>query len=235
MKKHIFIAEDDKKLALLIKEYLEQHEFEVSWEPHGSHVVQRVKQLQPDLLLLDLMLPGRDGFELCRELRPQFHGPILIFTARQSDIDQVLGLELGADDYVIKPIDPRVLLARINALLRRSHHTGSGVNQSASELKLGNLTLKPKSQVALLHDRDINLTSHEFDLLFYLANHAGTPVSRERIHQDVIGREYDGLDRTVDMRISQLRKKLGDNMQKPERIKTVWGKGYLLTVEDNAG
>lgn len=231
MKKHIFIAEDDKKLALLIKEYLEQHEFIVSWEAHGAHVVQRVNQLQPDLILLDLMLPGRDGFELCRELRPQFRGPILIFTARQSDIDQVLGLELGADDYVIKPIEPRVLLARINALLRRTSHSTSSINEPLADLQLGTLMLKPMSQVALLEGRDINLTSHEFDLLFYLANHAGTPVSREQIHQNVIGREYDGLDRTVDMRISQLRKKLGDNMQKPERIKTVWGKGYLLTVQ----
>ena len=232
MKKHILIAEDDQKLAQLIKEYLEQNSFQVTWEARGDRVPSLVKRLQPDLIILDLMLPGRDGFALCRELRPTFHGPILMFTARQSDIDQVLGLELGADDYVVKPIEPRVLVARINALLRRSQESHEASKASQQDISFGCLTIKPSSQVALLNEQDIELTSHEFELLRYLAERAGTPVSREKIHRDIIGREYDGLDRTVDMRISHLRKKIGDDVQKPERIKTVWGKGYLFTVDN---
>lgn len=231
MKKHILIAEDDQKLAQLIKEYLEQNGFQLTWEARGDRVPSLVKRLQPDLIILDLMLPGRDGFALCRELRPTFHGPILMFTARQSDIDQVLGLELGADDYVVKPIEPRVLVARINALLRRSQESHEASKASQQDISFGCLTIKPSSQVALLNEQDIELTSHEFELLRYLAERAGTAVSREKIHRDIIGREYDGIDRTVDMRISHLRKKIGDDVQKPERIKTVWGKGYLFTVD----
>ncbi len=230
MRPHILLAEDDQRLALLVKDYLEQNGFQVTWEARGDRIPVLVKRLQPDLIILDLMLPGRDGFALCRELRPTFLGPILMFTARQDDIDQVLGLELGADDYVVKPIEPRVLVARINALLRRfhSHQDANAVPQE--ELQFGQLIIKPTSRIALLNNHELELTSHEFELLHYLAERAGKIVTREQIHRDIIGREYDGLDRTVDMRVSHLRKKLGDDIQKPERLKTVWGKGYLFAV-----
>lgn len=231
MTKKIVLAEDDQKLARLILDYLEQNGFSVSWEPRGDRVLHVVQRTQPDLIILDLMLPGRDGFELCRDLRKNFHGPILMFTARQSDIDQVLGLELGADDYVVKPVEPRVLVARINALLRRVQDAASKAQESPSELEFGQLVLKPKSRTALLKGEPVDLTSHEFELLLYLAERAGSVVTREQIHRDIIGREYDGLDRTVDMRVSHLRKKLGDDQQKPECLKTIWGKGYLLVPE----
>ena len=231
MNKKIVLAEDDQKLARLVLDYLEQNGFSVSWEPRGDRVLHVVQRVQPDLIILDLMLPGRDGFELCRDLRKTFQGPILMFTARQSDIDQVLGLELGADDYVVKPVEPRVLVARINALLRRTHDVSHKVQNAAAELSFGALVLKPKSRVATLHNQTLDLTSHEFELLLYLAERAGTVVTREQIHRDIIGREYDGLDRTVDMRVSHIRKKLGDDHQKPEMLKTIWGKGYLLVAD----
>ncbi|CUS47845.1 MAG: two component signal transduction system response regualator [Idiomarinaceae bacterium HL-53] len=231
MKKRILLAEDDQKLAQLIKDYLNQNGFEVIHELRGDRVVPLAQKHSPDLVILDIMLPGKDGFDICKDLRKFFRGPVLMFTARQSDIDQVLGLELGADDYVVKPIEPRVLLARVQALLRRTQAEKDGRQETVENLSFGELTLKPKARTAQLSESAIDLTSHEFDLLWYLAERAGQVVTREQIHRDVIGREYDGLDRTVDMRISHLRKKLGDDHQKPELLKTVWGKGYLFVPE----
>jgi two-component system OmpR family response regulator/two-component system response regulator RstA len=174
------------------------------------------------------MLPGLDGMALCRQIRPQFAGPILFLTAKDSDFDQVLGLEIGADDYVIKPVEPRVLLARINNLLRRVNYK---VEEQEDELAFGLLQIKRNSRVVKLDSQPIDLTSHEFDLLWLLASHAGQAKSREFIHQAMIGREYDGLDRTVDVRISRLRKKLKDPADSPYRIKTIWGKGYLFVPD----
>jgi two-component system OmpR family response regulator/two-component system response regulator RstA len=151
-----------------------------------------------------------------------------MLTAKQSDIDQVLGLELGADDYVIKPVEPRVLLARINALLRRTQASSKSEQQ---ELAFNRLLLKQRSREAWFDNKMIELTSYEFDLLWMLARYAGQTVKREAIHQQIIGREYDGLDRTVDVRVSHLRRKLGDNAEVPFRIKTVWGKGYLFVAD----
>ncbi|RUO29505.1 response regulator transcription factor [Aliidiomarina sanyensis] len=228
MTKRILIAEDDTRLAKLIVDYLKQNGFEVFWEADGNRVQAAVKRHEPDLLILDVMLPNRDGFDLCRAMRTSFRGPILMFTARESDIDQVLGLELGADDYVVKPVEPRVLLARVNALLRRSGGLGADDKQT---LTFGQLSLNARSQTASLSGETLSLTSHEFELLWYLGERAGSVVTRESIHRDVIGREYDGLDRTVDMRVSHLRKKVGDDHKQPERLKTVWGKGYLFVPD----
>lgn len=224
---HIVLAEDDQRLAKLMANYLTQHEFTVTRVSHGDQVQQRVLREQPDLLILDIMLPGQDGFTICRQLRQQFQGPILILTARQDDIDQVLGFELGADDYVMKPIEPRVLLARVQALLRRAYPG----NRQEQQLRCGQLVLQQQAQRAYLGDTEVSLTSHEFELLWYLARHPGQVVTREQIHRELIGRPYDGLDRTVDMRISQLRRKLNDDLKQPVRLKTVWGKGYLFVPD----
>ena len=178
--------------------------------------------------MLDLMLPGLDGFAVCRALRGWYRQPILMLTAKQSDIDQVLGLELGADDYVIKPVEPRVLLARIHALLRR---TQGGTSADQQRLEFGKLKLNQSAREAYYAEQLVELTSYEFDLLWMLAKHAGQTVRREAIHKQIIGREYDGLDRTVDVRVSHLRRKLGDNAETPFRIKTVWGKGYLFVAD----
>ncbi len=224
----ILLVEDDIRLASLVQSFLTQHGFSVQLQTQGDAVAEHCRQFQPDLIVLDLMLPGLDGFGVCRQLRPWYKGPILILTAKQSDIDQVLGLELGADDYVIKPVEPRVLVARINALLRRTLSPGKTEQQ---ELRFGRLLLKQRAREAWYDEERVELTSYEFDLLWMLARHAGQTVKREAIHQQIIGREYDGLDRTVDVRVSHLRRKLGDNAETPFRIKTVWGKGYLFVAD----
>ena len=172
------------------------------------------------------MLPGKDGFTVCREVRDKFNVPILMLTAKGEDFDQVVGLEFGADDYVIKPVEPRVLLARINAVLRRQQPV-----KVSEELVFGQLRIDKTSRQVFLHQQEVILTSHEFELLWLLASNAGEVLNRDYVHQKMIGREYDGLDRTVDVRISRLRKKLIDNTARPYRIKTVWGQGYLFVSD----
>ena len=191
-------------------------------------MLERVAREKPELIVLDLGLPGRDGFAVCREVRAARHDvPILMLTARDTDIDQVLGLELGADDYVVKPVEPRVLVARINALLRRQRQ------QSAPEqktLRFGALTIDTAARAVTLDGQLITLTSNEFDLLYALASKAGEIQSRESLYLQLYKREYDGLDRTLDVRISHLRKKLGD-AQSAAKIRTVWGHGYLFVAD----
>lgn len=227
MKNHILLVEDDRRLADLVKDYLENNEFLVTVEGNGSRVLRQCQQLNPALVILDLMLPGKDGLTICQELRPQYRGPILMLTARNEDIDQVLGLEFGADDYVIKPVEPRVLLARIRALMRRYYHQESNEQES---LVFDKLIIQPTARKVQFDGDDINLSSHEFDLLVALAKHAGQVIGREYLFNQIYNREYDGLDRTIDVRISQLRKKLFDNSENPTRIKTIWGKGYLFVA-----
>lgn len=225
---HLLIAEDDSRLADLVKSYLEANNYRVTIEADGNRVPERVRQEKPDMLILDIMLPGKDGLTLCQMLRPEFEGPILMLTARNEDADQILGLEFGADDYVIKPVEPRILLARIRALLRRIEPRPNPARQT---LEFGNLRIDEASRSVLLNDAPINLSSYEFDLLWLLAQHAGEVVKRDVLFQELHGRPYDGLDRTIDVRISQLRKKLNDNTDNPQRIKTVWGRGYLFTAD----
>lgn len=224
----ILLVEDDERLASLVQTFLQQNGFTVRLVNNGLAVEATCREFQPDLVVLDLMLPGLDGFAVCRALRPWYKLPILMLTAKQNDIDQVLGLELGADDYVIKPVEPRVLLARIHALLRRSQ---PATTLDTHALEFGKLQLSQSAREAYFDGALVELTSYEFDLLWMLAKHAGQTVRREAIHKQIIGREYDGLDRTVDVRVSHLRRKLGDNADTPFRIKTVWGKGYLFVAD----
>lgn len=224
----VFLAEDDSRLANLVKDYLANHGYSVVVENAGVSVVRKVKDLNPDIVILDIMLPGKDGLTICKELRPQYPGPILMLTARNADMDQVLGLEFGADDYVIKPAEPRVLLARIRALLRRYQHVEEELENT---LEVGALKIEVSSRKVLLNELPVALSSHEFDLLFALARQSGKVLSREFLFTTVYDRPYDGLDRTIDVRVSQLRKKLGDTADQAERIKTIWGKGYLFVSE----
>ncbi len=223
----ILLVEDDRRLADLTAEYFRQNGLTVAIEARGDRAVARFKTEQPRIVLLDLMLPGADGLTVCRELREFFSGPILIFTARDSDIDQVIGLEAGADDYVAKPVDPMVLLARTRALLRRVEEN---VEQPkpVGEIVLGGLRISDSAQEVWLDGNNIPLTTQEFELLHLLARSAGTILTREDIFRHLRGIDYDGLDRSIDGRISKLRRKLNDSATAPSRIKTVWGKGYLL-------
>jgi DNA-binding response OmpR family regulator len=224
----ILLVEDDRRLAQLVKDFLESNDFQVAIEENGNRVIRQAQNLNPALIILDLMLPGKDGLTLCKELRPQFKGPILMLTARDSDLDQVLGLEYGADDYVIKPAEPRVLLARIRALMRRYYQNDPREQEA---LVFGQLCIQPTARKVVLAGEDIILSSHEYDLLLSLAAQAGQILSREFLFNHIYNREYDGLDRTIDVRVSQLRKKLNDNPENPTRIKTIWGKGYLFIAD----
>ena len=222
--------EDDRRLADLTAEYLRQNGLTVAIESRGDRALARFRNEQPRIVLLDLMLPGTDGLTVCRELREIFDGPILMFTARDSDIDQVIGLEAGADDYVAKPVDPMVLLARTRALLRRVD-AGATQHKSVSEIVLGGLRISEAAQEVWLDGEVVQLTTQEFELLHLLASHAGRILSREDIFQQLRGIDYDGLDRSIDGRISKLRRKLNDSATTPTRIKTIWGKGYLVVPD----
>ena len=237
----ILIVEDDERLADLTKEYLESNGLVVSVEANGAHAVDRIKNEKPDLVVLDLMLPGEDGLSICRKVRPYYNGPILMLTARTDDLDQVLGLEMGADDYMSKPVRPRVLLARIRALLRRvtdqgsadapSADSGSSNGEEPVRLVFNNLVVDRSMREAWLNDESIELTSAEFDLLWLLSSSAGTVLSREEIFTALRGIEYDGQDRSIDVRVSRIRPKIGDDPVHPKRIKTVRSKGYLFVKE----
>ncbi len=226
----ILLVEDDRRLADLTAEYFQQNGLSVAIESRGDQALAHFARVKPRVVLLDLMLPGVDGLTICRELRATFDGPILIFTARDSDIDQVIGLEAGADDYVTKPVDPMVLLARTRALLRRVESLDSPAHTSG-DIVLGGLRISSAAQEVSLDGKPVQLTTHEFELLLLLAKHAGTVLSRDDIFHNLRGIDYDGLDRSIDGRISKLRKKLADSATEPARIKTVWGKGYLLVPD----
>ncbi|WP_033076401.1 response regulator [Thalassotalea sp. ND16A] len=223
----ILLVEDDQKLARLIKSFLEEHHFAVTWLNNGDLADQYVSSGGYDLILLDVMLPGKDGFEICRSIRTKFNGPVIMVTARTNSLDQLRGLELGADDYIYKPIEPLILLARIRALLRRVP-----VEEASTKLlQFGKLQINKVTHSVKIAESNVNLTENEFELLIELTKRAGEILSREYLFMKLIRRDYDGIDRTIDGRVSRLRKKLGDSNESPFRIKTIWGKGYLF-VED---
>lgn len=225
----LLLIEDDVRLAGLVKDYLEQEHFQITVQHQGDLAVKHFDPDTVDVVVLDLMLPGMNGLEVCKRLRKSFRGPILILTAKSSDIDHVMGLELGADDFVTKPIEPPVLLARIRALLRRTQQQAAPA--SGDELSFGKLRINTTSHAVQLAGKEVDLTTQEFELLALLARHAGTVLSRDAIYNNLRRIEYDGMDRTVDVRISRLRKKLQDNTEHPYRIRTIWGKGYLFVAD----
>ena len=231
MTTRILLVEDDERLAGLTAEYLSRNDLQVAIEPRGDTAEARILAEQPDLVILDVMLPGKDGFEVCRSIRQQYRGVILMLTARDEDFDQILGLELGADDYIAKPVQPRVLLARIKALLRRLPAAGDVAPENDSQV-FGQFRISQATRTASLGNQSIDLTTAEFDLLWLLASHAGNVLSRDDLLQELRGIGFDGLDRSIDARISRLRKKLNDDPENPTRIKTVRGKGYLFSKHD---
>ena len=226
----ILLVEDDMRLANLTREYLESEGYTVKLEQRGDKAVDKICSLIPDLVILDLMLPGKDGLEICRDVRPKYHGPIIMLTARDQDIDEIVGLEIGADDYITKPVQPRMLLARIRASLRRVTSNVSELPE-ISDLEFGKLIISDRSRQVLFEDVEVILTTNEYELLLLLAKEAGHVVSRDKVLQMMRGIGYDGMDRSVDINISRLRKKLGDDTSNPKRIKTVRGKGYLFVAD----
>ena len=237
MKTRILLVEDDARLADLTAEYLRKNDFEVTVESRGDTAEARILHDNPALVILDVMLPGKDGFEVCRAVREKYQGVILMLTARDEDLDQILGLELGADDYIAKPVQPRLLLARIKALLRRSPGTNHAADETgeaneSGELCFGSFRISQATRSTFVGEESIDLTTAEFDLLWLLAQHAGSILSRDDLLQHLRGIGFDGLDRSIDARISRLRRKLGDDPENPTRIKTVRSKGYLFSKHD---
>jgi len=229
---HLFLVEDDRRLAALVSEYLEGHDFKVSHEIRGDRAVPRILHELPDLVILDLMLPGLDGHDVCREIRSRYQGPVMMLTARDEDLDQVLGLELGADDYVVKPVQPRVLLARIRALLRRFGQSVQGdVQEQQEAIRFNRLQLSYSTREVQLDGEPVELTDNELELLWLLASRAGEVLGRDQILQRLRGIGYDGLDRSVDIAVSRLRRKLEPDPAHPDGIKTVRGRGYLFVAD----
>jgi two-component system, OmpR family, response regulator RstA len=227
----VMIVEDDERLALLTRDYLVANGLDVSIISNGNEAIRRISSEQPDLVVLDLMLPGADGITVCREVRKTFRNPILMLTARTDEMDQVLGLEMGADDYVPKPVKPRLLLARIRALLRRVE---GEMEATPQRLEFGPLVIDNGAREVLLEGESVEMTSAEYDLLWLLSSNAGRVLSRELIFEKLRGIQYDGQDRSIDVRISRIRPKIGDDPDNPKRIKTVRSKGYLFVSDLSA-
>ena len=225
-KERLLIVEDDDQFAELLVTYLGPHGFEVSRVASGDVGATRILEAQPDLVILDLMLPGAHGLDVLRRVRAGYAGAILMLTASQSEADHVAGLELGADDFVIKPIEPRVLLARIRTRLRR--RGGARAAEPPSLLDVGPIHIDVATRDVRIDEELVSLTSMEFDVLRMLATEAGSVVAREDLYTRILGIEYDGLDRGMDVHVSRLRKKLGHAGFDPSRIKSVRGVGYLL-------
>jgi len=224
-RKRILVVEDDPSLASWMGDYLNDHDFEVTIANRGDVAVELIRSEVPDLVVLDIMLPHKNGFNVCREVRAFYTHPILIITAGTEETDEVLGLELGADDYLCKPIKPRILLARINALLRR----GIGPEQINTRI-FGLLRIDASSKSVFLGDSELDVSMNEFEVLWLLASRAGEVVSRRELLVSLRGFDYDGFDRSMDIRISRLRKKLEGHPLQSATIKTVRGKGYLFSA-----
>ena len=225
----VLLVEDDARLAALTREYLEGHGVVVEVARDGQAGLEAALRRRFDVVLLDLMLPRRDGLDVCREIRARSDVPIVILTARGEEADRVLGLELGADDYLAKPYSPRELLARIRAQVRRAR---GQVGPATKEVRVGALRLDPGARRATLHGRELPLTGYEFDLLRALAERAGRVLSREQLMELARGSAEEAFDRSIDVHVSHLRQKLGDDPKRPRWLKTVRGAGYVLAAED---
>jgi len=227
----VLVVDDDEKILKVLTAYLTKEGYSVETAQEGWAAVQQTQKYRPDVVLLDIMLPGKDGMTLCRDLRGQFQGPIVLLTSLDSDMNHILSLEMGASDYILKTTPPAVLLARLRLHLRQ--RAGSTTLQNTpltphNTLRFGTLSIDPVNRQVMLAQPEIPLSTADFDLLWELATHAGQIMDRDALLKNLRGVSYDGLDRSVDVAISRLRKKLLDNATEPYRIKTVRNKGYLF-------
>lgn len=223
--KQLFLVEDDPALSRLMTEFLQDEGFVVTQVLDGAEVMSQIKRQLPDIMVLDIMLPNVDGVEVCRQLRKQYDFPILMLTARDDDLVEVASLREGADNYLTKPVRPHVLLAHIQALLRRSHTPQ--IDSEPSQTIQG-IMIDFEGYRAFKDGQELVLNQQELQILMYLFQQAGKLVSRDELYQAIRGIEYDGLDRSIDLGVSVLRKKLDDLVPPYKYIKTVRGKGYCL-------
>lgn len=231
--KKILVVDDEKPISDIVKFNLAKEGYDVYTAYDGEEGLEKVTEVEPDLILLDLMLPKMDGLEVAREVRKTYDMPIIMVTAKDSEIDKVLGLELGADDYVTKPFSNRELVARVKANLRRGATATKEVEEIApSELVIGDLTIHPDAYMVTKRGETIELTHREFELLFYLAKHIGQVMTREHLLQTVWGYDYFGDVRTVDVTVRRLREKIEDNPSHPNYLVTRRGVGYYLRNQE---
>jgi len=225
--KRILVVDDEPNIVELLRLYLEKEGFAVIAARDGDEALALHLRHDPDLVILDLMLPKRDGFDVCREIRRRGETPVLMLTARADDVDSIVGLELGADDYATKPFNPRALVARVKAILRRTTATAAGPRP----LEVGSLRIDGRRREAAVGDRRLELRAREFDLLAALARDPGVVLTRDGLLEDVWGTDFPGETRTVDVHVAELRKKLGDD---GPAIETVRGVGYRLVPPGRA-
>jgi two-component system response regulator BaeR len=219
--KHILVVEDEEKISRLLCDYLEKAGYRTSVQANGDRVISQIKKDMPDLILLDIMLPGMDGMELCREIRKFSQVPIIMITARVEEIDRLLGLELGADDYICKPFSPREVVARVKAIFRRLH-----AEHPAPTLVSGSISLDDETHQVMIDKQVLNLTPSEFGLLKIMMAQPNRVFSRSELINRVQGYDFEGYDRTIDTHIKNLRKKIGEVLPDQEIITTVYGVGY---------
>lgn len=232
----IVFVEDEPEVGELIAAYLGRHDIDVMVETRGDRAEAVIAEVKPDLVMLDIMLPGKDGMTLCRDLRASWHGPIVLLTSLDSDMNHILALEMGANDYILKTTPPAVLLARLRLHLRQAQQgsaeeTALPAQKSQKVLRFGSLTIDTLNRQVTLFDEQIALSTADFDLLWELASHAGEILNRDALLKNLRGVSYDGLDRSIDVAISRLRKKLHDSATEPFRIKTIRNKGYLFAPQ----
>ena len=223
---NILLADDDVELSDMLIEYLTSEGFKVDAAYDGKTTLQMSNSRQYDLLILDVMMPYMNGFDVLRELRITSSLPVLMLTARGDDVDNVVGLELGADDYLAKPCNPRVLVAHMRAILRRAENNDSAHHHLTRHIKLGDITLDNESREVTLNKKPVTLTSTEYQVLEYLLEKAGKVVTKEVLSEHALGRKLSRYDRSLDMHVSNLRKKLGPLSDEMERIKTIRSIGY---------
>ena len=230
----ILVIDDDAELCKLVARFLSAEGFRVETVRTSALGVERARSGEHQLIVLDVMLPGMDGFEILRRVRAESRTPILMLTARGDDLDRILGLEIGADDYLPKPFNPRELAARIRAILRRANASASAQNGSTPTL-VGNLELNTGARVARVGGHLVNLTTIEFDLLEKLVKSVGRVVGREELVKEVLGREFSPFDRSIDTHVCNLRRKVGPYSDGTERIKGIRGIGYLFALPTKSG
>ena len=227
-RRRVLVVDDDRNIVQLVRMYLEKDGYQVAVAYDGTEALDVVRTFKPDLIVLDIMLPGVDGHEVCKRLRWESDVPIIMLTARTSESDKLVGLDLGADDYVTKPFSPRELLARIRAVLRRA--PGSDDLGGPEELSVGPLTIYPRRRQVVLEEKPVQLTPTEFNLLKVLAMSPGQVFTRAQLIERAFGYDFEGFERNVDVHITSLRRKL-DARSRDKLIKTVYGLGYKLEPE----
>ncbi len=219
----ILVIDDDEKLNHLLKNYFKGFGFTTIVATHPEEGLSKIKNDSPDIIILDVMLPDMDGFEVCRKIRKKYSVPIIMLTARGDVTDKVVGLEIGADDYLSKPFEPRELVARIQTVLRRITNTGT-----KKELCFVNLVINFEKRAAFLKGTNIDLSTNEFQALELLVNNHGKVLNRDQILEELRGMECEAFNRSVDITMSRLRQKLKDDPKSPDFIKTIWGTGYMF-------